>query len=91
MRVTNAEVKFSGEAEVWDFDLANREKFKALAGSQFLSADGETFRYRSQEGLEYTGNSGWAVVRLDGNEDEQVIFMSQNTLATFLRPVTVQQ
>lgn len=53
-----------GTAEAWD--PANPEPFRALAGSQFLGADGDTAKVRTRGGRVEHAGPGWLVIRPDG-------------------------
>jgi hypothetical protein len=60
------------DAEAWD--PANPGPFIALAGSQFVAADGDTALIRTQGGCVMHAHPGWVVIRVDGSADGEARF-----------------
>jgi hypothetical protein len=67
---------FAGPAAAWNPD--DQEKFRALAGSQFLRVEGPNAIVLSADGQETTVYPGWIVTRPDGSGDGQAVFDTPN-------------
>jgi hypothetical protein len=62
----------TASAEPWD--PADPGPFRALAGSQFLRADGDRAVVRTQSGREMSIDPGWLVILPDGGGDGDAAF-----------------
>lgn len=77
MRLTTRNV--TAEAEAWD--PADQGPFRALAGSQFLLAQGDgTAVVRTRDGRELAVSPGWLAILPDGGGDGDASFAEPSNL-----------
>ena len=63
------------------FDPENPEKFKAAAGSQFVTLKDDVAWVRLESGAVHAVYRGWAVIQPDGTGDGQARFVTPEVLA----------
>ncbi len=76
MRLTTKPV--SADAAPWD--PADPGPFTALAGSQFLGADGDLAVIRTAGGCVMHVHPGWLAARPDGSADGEALFLAPDNV-----------